>query len=133
MSFVQGDDFVSSGIFEDLEWLNTVLTKKYCLKTTVIGEQAKCKKHVRVLNRLVRWHPGIGVTNEADPRHVDILLKDTGPKHDKIFMVIGEREKQDLYGNWREETSCTQSRSSSERCPSQTMRTSRGCVGWSGS
>ena len=52
MSFVHGDDFVSSGTHEDLEWLRTVLTKKYCLKKTVIGKQAKFTKHVRVLNDL---------------------------------------------------------------------------------
>ena len=91
MSFVHGDDFVSSGTPEDLEWLRTVLAKKYCLKTTVIGEQTKFEKHVRELNRLVRWHSGIGVTVEADPRHVEILLKDTGAKHDKIFTVTVDR------------------------------------------
>ena len=52
MSFIHGEDSVSSGTPEDLEWLRTVLTKKYCLKTTVIGKQAKFKKHVRVLNDL---------------------------------------------------------------------------------
>ena len=92
MSFVHGVDFVSSGTPEDLEWLRTVLAKKYCLKTTVIGEQAKFEKHVRVLNRLVRWHSGIGVTVEADLRHVEILLEDTGAKHDKILTVTGEKE-----------------------------------------
>ena len=95
MSFVHGDDFVSSGSPEDLEWLRTVLNNKYCIKTTVIGEQGKLEKHVRVLNRLVRWHAGVGITVEADPRHVEVLLEETGAKDDKELSITGEKRSDD--------------------------------------
>lgn len=91
VALVHGDDFVSAGSPEDLEWLRTVLAKRYCIKTTIIGEQAKFNKHVRVLNRLLRWHCGVGITIEPDPRHVEILLEDTGAKNERALTVTGEK------------------------------------------
>ena len=38
MTFLYGDDFVSSGSLEDLKWREGVLKGKYSIKTTAIGE-----------------------------------------------------------------------------------------------
>ena len=35
-------------------------------------------KEARVLNRIVRWHPRKGITYEADPRHTELISRDTG-------------------------------------------------------
>ena len=56
--------------------MNEMLQAQYSIKTTIIGEAAHLKKELRVLNRIVRWHPGQGVTYEADPRHAEILARD---------------------------------------------------------
>ena len=62
---VHGDDFVSSGSPEDLRCLEKLLSTKFSIKTTVIGESEKMANY-----RIVRCRPGEGVTIEADP---DIL------------------------------------------------------------
>ena len=48
MVFLHGDDFVSSGSVEDLKLLEKVLSAKYSIKTTTIGEGEKLAKEVRV-------------------------------------------------------------------------------------
>ena len=76
VTLVHGDDFVSAGTECDLQWLDQALKRKYAIKTTVIGEATHLKKELRVLNRILRWHVGKGVTLEADPRHAQILVKE---------------------------------------------------------
>ena len=92
MVFLHGDDFVSSGSPEDLKWFETVLRAKYCITTTFIGEDPKFEKQATVLNRLVRWQPGEGVTIEADPRHVEILIDSTEVQNERTLTVTGERD-----------------------------------------
>ena len=92
MVFLHGDDFVSSGSPENLKWFKSVLSSKYCIKTTVIGEDSKFEKQVRVLNRLVRWWPGEGVTIEADPRHVEILIESVEVQNEKTLKITGEKD-----------------------------------------
>ncbi len=91
MVFLHGDDFVSSGAVADLKWLEGVLKARYSIKTTVIGEDNKLEKEVRILNKIVRWHPGRGVTVEADPRHVEILIKETGVENARTLSSTGNK------------------------------------------
>ena len=74
--FVHGDDFLSSGSRQDLEWLRNVLSKEWSIKSTIIGNDDDLPKELRVLNRIVRWHANWGATYEPDSRHVDIIIKD---------------------------------------------------------
>ena len=45
--FLHGDDFVSSGSPEHLRWF-VAQSSKYCIKITMIGEDNKHEKQVRV-------------------------------------------------------------------------------------
>ena len=76
--FVHGDDFVSSGETSDLEWLRKVLEAAYPIKTTVLGGGKQQSKEARVLNRIIRWHDEVGLSYEADPRHADEIIKQSG-------------------------------------------------------
>ena len=95
MVFLHGDDFVSSGSVEDLKLLEKVLSAKYSIKTTTIGEGEKLAKEVRILNRIVRWRPGEGVTIEADPRHLEILVDSTGVKDERPLTTNGSKDDQE--------------------------------------
>ena len=75
---MHGDDFVTSGEPKYLEWLRVGLSDKYSIKTHVLGDGPGQKPEVRVLNRILQWHPNEGVSYEADPRHVDRLIRETG-------------------------------------------------------
>ena len=41
---------------------------------SIVGEDDDLAKEARVLNRIVRWHPRKGLTDEADPRHAEISV-----------------------------------------------------------
>ena len=80
MCFVHGDDFVASGDQRDILWMKAQLEVKYKITTTIMGEDASLAKEGRILNRIIRWHPGRGVSHEADPRHVEAIIEATGAK-----------------------------------------------------
>ena len=78
MVFVHGDDFVSSGEEADVNWLKKLLEQKYPIKTTIMGNGAKHLKEARVLNRIIRWHDDVGLSYEADPRHAEEIIRQSG-------------------------------------------------------
>ena len=78
---------------EDLKWLDCILEQRYAIKTTTIGEYDIFAKEVTILNRIVRWHPGEGATIEADPRHVEIAIKDAGASGSKTLSSTGEKSE----------------------------------------
>ena len=77
-AIMHGDDFVVAAERKDAEWLVSAMSKKYSIKTTMIGGDPDLAKDARILNRMLKWHDGIGVSYEADPRHVEAIVRDTG-------------------------------------------------------
>ncbi len=77
-TFVHGDDFVTSGDPDQVKWLEGKLMDKYAITTTYVGDYPGMAREARILNRIIRLHPGQGITIEADPRHVEIMVKDAG-------------------------------------------------------
>ena len=66
---VHGDDFVSSGTREHLQWLRSKLEQRFEMKTTVIDHRQGEAKEGRILNRVHGWE------YEEDQRHSDLLVK----------------------------------------------------------
>ena len=73
---VHGDDFVLVGKYDQLMWFKEALGPQWEIKRQAIGEHPTLDKEMRVLNKLIRWHPGEGVTLEADPRHAQTIIRD---------------------------------------------------------
>ena len=81
---VHGDDYVGVGKPQHLQWLKEVLEKKYQIKTQTFGPGKDDVKQLKILNRIICWEGSKGITHEADPRHVEIMveqlkLKDARP------------------------------------------------------
>ena len=74
-TYIHGDDFVSSGKEKNLVWMKENLQKKYKIKTSILGPGKGDEKQVKILNRVLTWHEK-GIKYEADPRHVEIMVKD---------------------------------------------------------
>ncbi len=72
---VHGDDFVLSGRAAALDEVKASMHERFLLKELgrLGGGQGELKE-LRVLNRVIRWTPA-GLTYEADPRHVEILVR----------------------------------------------------------
>ena len=52
-TFVHGDDYVSSAIPKQLEWLKGELEKKYKIRTQWLGPGEHYQQEVKILNRIV--------------------------------------------------------------------------------
>ena len=73
---VHGDDFVFEGPSDVFKEIANALRKYWIIKLrATIGPDAKDDKEVSILNRIVRWTTE-GMEYEADPRHVEKLLRD---------------------------------------------------------
>ena len=50
---VHGDDFVTAGDSEDLDWLKQVLEAKFEISTVTLGHDEHDSKSAKVLNRII--------------------------------------------------------------------------------
>ena len=53
---VHGDDFVTTGPAENLDWFDRMLKGAFEIKTDRIGSDANKKKELKVLNRIIRYN-----------------------------------------------------------------------------
>ena len=92
-TYVHGDDYVSTGSPEALKWMQTRLESKYQVKTQMLGFGYDHCKQVKVFNRVVTWHGQAGITYEADPRHVELIIEQLGLQEAKGVLTPGMREE----------------------------------------
>ena len=82
---MHGGNFTSLGEGADLDWYEAAIGKLFELKLRArIGPDEKDDKEVRIMNRIVRQHSK-GILYEADPRHVEKLLKEMGMDEAKML------------------------------------------------
>ena len=75
---VHGDDFVVSGEPVDLVWMRNELESKLEIDTTMLGDEPGMSKEVKILNRKLCWHDGVGISHEADQKHAEAIVRETG-------------------------------------------------------
>ena len=81
-TLVHGDDYVSSGTPESMDWLEKELTKAYEIKTQKVGKCDGYKGEGKVLNRILRVTED-GWEMEADPRHAELVVEQLGLSEDR--------------------------------------------------
>ena len=74
---VHGDDFVCVGEASDLRWLESQLKERFGIKAKTIGLKPGESREERILNRVIRVTAD-GWGYEADQRHVDLIIRETG-------------------------------------------------------
>ena len=92
-TYVHGDDYVTMGMPEHLGWMKAQLEKKYTVKTQTLGPGEKNQQQIKLLNRVVTWHDNFGIHCEADPRHVEIILKQLKMEDAKIVTTLGTKDE----------------------------------------
>ena len=97
---VHGDDFVAVGPQEHLEETRRTLESKYKLKTQVLGCEEGEEKEVRILNKVVRMSDS-GVELEADPRHVELVIRELGLEGAKASPVPGAKDNTSRNGGMK--------------------------------
>ena len=74
---VHGDDFVS-GEPVDLVWMRNELESKLEINTTILGDGPGMAKEVQILNRKLCWPNGAAISYEADKKHAEAIIRETG-------------------------------------------------------
>ena len=91
LTLVHGDDYVTSGSAQDLDWLKLELEKAYEIKTSRVGPGAESEG--KVLNRILRI-AGREWQLEADPRHSELIVEQLGLENCKPVSTAGAEEKE---------------------------------------
>ena len=91
---VHGDDFVSVGEHVDLDWMKEKLKERFEVKTKLVGGEATQGevREARILNRIIRRTES-GWEYEADQRHADLIVKETGARHADLIVKETGAEK----------------------------------------
>jgi hypothetical protein len=79
---VHGDDLISTGDGDTLEWMTTVFEKKFEITTEIIGHDPDDRKELIVLNRFISATED-GSTYESNVRHAERLSKKLGLENTK--------------------------------------------------
>ena len=62
----------------DLVWMRNELESRLQINTTVLGDEPGMSKEVKILNRKLCCHGGIGISDEADQNHAKAIIRETG-------------------------------------------------------
>ena len=54
------------------------LESKLEINTTILGDEPGMSKEVKILNTKLCWHDGVGISYEADQKHAEAIIRDTG-------------------------------------------------------
>ena len=96
-TMVHGDDYVTAGMKEDLQWMKKVLEADYEIKTQLLGpEESTSSKgetmEGKVLNRVIRATAD-GWQLEVDPRHAELIAEQMGVQNGKGLITPGVDEE----------------------------------------
>lgn len=96
---VHGDDFTGVGAKSELQWLADSLKKHWTIELRgILGppNMPDVDHSIVILNRLLTWTDQ-GIELEADPRHVEILLREVGCEGSKVTTpLVKERVEEAL-------------------------------------
>ena len=54
------------------------MESKLEINTTILGDGPGMSKEVKILNRELCWHDGVGISYEAEQKHAEAILRETG-------------------------------------------------------
>ena len=93
---VHGDDFAFEGPPKALEEVTASLKEVWLIKVrATLGPEATDDKEVSILNRIIRWTED-SLLYEADPRHVEKLLRDAGLEDCNALGTPGVKQPTDV-------------------------------------
>ena len=89
---VHGDDCVVSGEPVDLLWMRNELESKLEINTTICGDEPGMSKEVKIMNRKLCWRDGVGMSYEADWKHAEAIIRETGASNLTSLKITMSKE-----------------------------------------
>ena len=99
LGLVHGDDFVSSGYQETLEWLYDKMKKRFKVSKKVTRARENEDEERKVLHRII-CVSSCGWEYEADQRHAEIIIKTLNMEHTNPICTL--REERWMTGSEKE-------------------------------
>ena len=62
----------------DTVWMRNESGSKLEINSTILGDKPGMSKEVKILNRKICGHDGIGISFEADHKHAEAIIRETG-------------------------------------------------------
>ena len=98
---VHGDDFVCVAEAIDLKWLEDRLKERFEIKSKTMGLRDGESREERILNRVIRVTED-GWEYEADQRHADLIIRETGADKVRECSVAPRRRQESHRGRRKE-------------------------------
>ena len=71
------------------------LESKLEINTTILGYEPGMPKEVKILNRKLCWHDGVGISCEADQKHAEAIIRGTGASNLTSLKIPLSKESKD--------------------------------------
>ena len=92
---VRGDDFVVSEEPVDLVWMRNELESKLEINTTILGDEPGMSKEVKIRKRNLCWYDGVGISCEADQKHTEAIIRETGASNLSSLKIHMSKENKE--------------------------------------
>ena len=102
-TYVHGDDYVSTGLEHQLEWMKATLEETYQVKIQTLGPGKKHQQELKIRNRIVQWDGTRGILYEADPRHAELAIEQLQLGGAKSVNTLSTKEEGRTQENCEEE------------------------------
>ena len=91
-TFVHGDDYVSTVMPEQLQWMKGKFEEKYQINIQWLGLGSDYQQEVNFVYRIITWDDQTGISFEADPRHAEITIEQFKLMETKGVSTPGTKE-----------------------------------------
>lgn len=92
-TYVHGDDYASTGMPKQLQWMKEELEKKHQVKTQVLGPEKHQLQESKIFNRIAQWDGTRGIIYEVDPRHAELIVEQLEFGDASIVAIPGAKEE----------------------------------------
>ena len=65
------------------------------INTAILGDGPGMPKEVRISNRKLCWHDGVGTSYEADQKHAGAIIRETGASNLTPLKITMSKESKD--------------------------------------
>ena len=79
----------------DLVWMRNESESKLEISTTILGDEPGMSKEVKILNRKLCWHDGVGISYEANRKHAEAIIRETGASSLTSLQISMSKENEE--------------------------------------
>ena len=71
------------------------MESKLEINSTILGDEPGMSKEVKILKRKLCWHDGVGISYEADQKHAEAIVRETGASNLTSLKISMSKENKE--------------------------------------